>query len=278
MSLTYQDNDTSPIAQVDDKLVYLDSNPATHDKTDIMNKIWDTDTINVIAEALNEMSLGQLIKVLSSTEEKKGGMKVIEGEDVQVIPSPECERLIIGGTSGSGKSWFAANYAKMWQKLFPDKKIYLFARQEDDRAFDDIELEEIIASPDLLEEALDIHTFEDSLVIFDDMDNLQDKKVLDYIHGLINDLMACGRKKNVYVMYITHKFKNHQKTKIALNESNKLVFFNGTGDKNNIDVLKDYANMLPLEIKMLTTLPARWCCVERNRPRYVVHENGVILL
>lgn len=278
MSLTYQDNDTPPIAKVDDKFVYIDEKPATHDKIDIMNKIWDIDTINIIAEVLNEMSLKQVIDILSSTEGKKGGMMEIEGKDVQVIPSPMCERLIIGGTSGSGKSWFAANYAKMWQTLFPEKNVYLFARQEDDTAFDGIELEEIIASPNLLEETLDINTFEDSLVIFDDMDNLQDKKVLDYIHLLLGDLMACGRKKNIYVMYITHKFKNNLKTKVALNESNKIVFFNGTGDKNNIDVLKDYACMKSDEIKRMITLPGRWACLERNRPRYVVYEKGVVLL
>jgi len=291
MSLTYEDNGTPPIAQIfspgDDRFVYIDEEPpcapTQSTQENIMDKVWDIDTINSIADALNSgMTFNGIIELFSPpVEEEECGMDEIDldsDESIEVIPAPQNERLIIGGPAGSGKSTFAADYARLWKKLFPNGLIHLFARQSDDPAFEDIELEEIVVDQSIIGEDLGIHDFKDTLVIFDDMDNLQDKDVINYIHKLLNDLMACGRKQNIYVMYITHIFRNRQKTQVALNEANKIVFFNGMGDRQNVGVLKEYAQMNKDEIERLTTLPSRWCCLERKRPRYVVHEKGIFLL
>ncbi len=295
MSLTYEDNDTPPVAKIfspgDDKLVYIDECPPTpppsEQSSDIMNKVWDVATINSIADALHSgLSLNGIINLFNTVELKEENeftectdeIDLDQDESIEVIPAPTNERLIIGGPAGSGKSTFAANYARMWKKLFPKGLIHLFARQSDDPAFEGIELEEIVVDQSIINEDLGIHDFVDTLVIFDDMDNLQDKDTITYIHKLLNDLMACGRKQNIYVMYITHIFRNRMKTQVALNEANKIVFFNGMGDRQNVAVLKEYAQMNKDEIQRLITLPSRWCCLERKRPRYVVHEKGIFLL
>jgi hypothetical protein len=297
MSLTYEDNDSPPVALIssddEDRFVYISEELPNEDEQPIgpqvMDKVWDTATINSIADALNSgITLRQLIDLFSQTQLNETAGEVKEGrtdeidiepyESIQTVPAPQNERIIVGGPAGSGKSFFAAAYARLWKKLHPDGIIHIFCRQADDPAFADIDHEEIVVDQSIIGEELGIHDFVDTLVIFDDMDNLQDKKTIEYIHKLLNDLMACGRKQNIYVIYVTHIFMNRSKTQVPLNEANKIVFFNGMGDRQNVNVLKNYAQMNKHEIERLTSIPSRWCCLERKRPRYVVHEKGIFLL
>lgn len=290
MSLTYEDNDTAPIALInEDTFVYIDEKEPEESefecndrRREIMDKVWDSDTINSLADSLNNgMSLGNIIDLLTEDEDEKSDtteIRLDQDDKIEVVPSPMNERIIIGGPAGSGKSYWSAMYARLWQKLHPDGLIHIFVRQEDDPAYKGLEFEEIVVDRSILDQDLGIFDFVDTLVIFDDMDNLQDKDVIMYIHKLLNDLMACGRKQNIYVMYVTHIFKNRMKTQVALNESNKIVFFNGMGDRGNVGVLKDYAQMSKEEVNRLISVKSRWCCLERKRPRYVVHEKGIFLV
>jgi len=50
------------------------------------------------------------------------------------------------------------------------------------------------------------------------------------------------------------------------------------GDRGNVGVLKDYAQMSKEEVNRLISVKSRWCCLERKRPRYVVHERGIFLV
>lgn len=295
MSLTTKDNDTTPVALInEDTFVFINQNEPEESESEcndrrreIMDKVWDTDTINSIAESLEGgLSFGRIIDLFSQVGEEEESVyeppiteiRLEQDDKIEVVPTPMNERIIIGGPAGSGKSYWAAMYARLWQKLHPEGLIHIFVRQGDDPAYEGLEFEEIVVDRDILGRDLGIFDFVDTLVIFDDMDNLQDKDVLDYIHNLLNDLMACGRKQNIYVMYVTHIFKNRMKTQVALNESNKIVFFNGMGDRGNVGVLKDYAQMSKEEVNRLIAVKSRWCCLERKRPRYVVHEKGIFIV
>lgn len=301
MSLTYEDNDTTPIAQIlcpgDDRLVYISNETKQYEgqigpdgREEVLHKVWDLDTINTIADAMNNgMNLKGIIDLFASVsvkEQKEPEYDGLEGDEIyldedeciEVLPTPRNERIIIGGQTGCGKSTWAATYARLWKKLHPDGMIHIFCRQGGDPAFAGIDHEEIVVDHDLISEVLGIHDFTDTLVIFDDMDNLQEKSVIEYIHKLMNDLMSCGRKQNIYVIYMTHIFKNRAKTQIPLLEASKIVFFNGAGDRGNIGVLKDYAQMNKKEIDRLIGLDSHWCCLERSRPRYLVHQKGIFLL
>ncbi len=288
-TLSYEDNGTPPIAQINSSdLVFISDAASTLESQEpsILDQPLDVDTILSIADSLQQgLTLNQVVHLFSSFENSTlppssptTHIDLSPSDTIQVIPSPTNERMLIGGPTGCGKSTFASDYARTWQKLFPDRLIHIFARQANDAAFEGIDCEEIVVTPDILERDLGIHDFVDTLVIFDDMDNLQDKDCLSYIHKLLNDLMACGRKQNIYVIYMTHLFLNRNKTQIPLNETNKIVFFNGMGDRQNRKVLTEYAQMSKSDVDCLTSLPSKWCCLERSRPRYVVHEKGVFLL
>ena len=282
-SLTFIPNGSAPIAKItsstSEKYVYL-SDIEANEAENILDEIPDDSMIQLVCQSLKEgLTLRQLIDELTSAPvEGVRSIEIKSGEHIYIVPAPESERVLIGGESGCGKSTLAALYAMIWKQQHPNRTVHLFARQEDDPAFEHILHEEIVVNENILDYRLDLDDFEDSLVIFDDMDNLQDKKVLKYVHSLVNDLMTNGRKKNIWVVYLTHILLNGNQTKIVLNESNKVVFFNGGGKRQNINFLKTYAGMQTPEINLLTTLESRWVCLSRKIPRYVIHEKGIFLI
>jgi hypothetical protein len=292
MSLTYESNGTDPIARIincDDQselFVYIDENegPELDEvKEEYLDMELDQDMIDMILESFQKgMTIRGLIDLFSSEESlPQIGMKSIEtgpNEQVSILPASSSERVFIAGPSGCGKSTIASQYAIEYKKLYPDSMIHLFARQEDDPAFDGIELEEILVDESILERTITLDDLENSLVIFDDMDNLQDKKLLTYIHKLVNDVMSNGRKKNIYIIYISHLLMNYGQTRVVLNEANKVVFYNGVGSRQNKNFLKTYAGMEKNEVDFLTDLASRWVCLVRKFPRYVIHEKGIFLL
>lgn len=292
MSLTFQDNGTSPIAKITSpgtaRYVYLSMTPSPpnseiSETSSILDEPLDEKEIEMISQALREgTTLRGLIEDLSEEKDAQSTgetcIQLLPGENIFVMPAPESERVMIGGESGCGKSTLAALYATLWKEMFPEDMIYLFARQEDDPAFQNIEHEEIVVNEDLIYQKLDLDDFSNSLVIFDDMDNLQDKRLLKRVHDLMGDLMSNGRKKNIWVVYLTHILLNRSQTKVPLNESNKVIFFNGCGARQNINFLKSYAGLLKPQIDLLTNLPSRWIMLSRKMPRYVIHEKGIFLL
>lgn len=287
--LTYKDNDTDPIAKIvedgKDKNVYIDEGEPN---VNPMNQVFDEENVQLISQLLREGNtlndVVNLLKSVNTTDDENEGKSIsLHGDSkIFVYPSSKSERILIGGASGLGKSTLVANYIKLWQELNPDQEVYIFVRTTDDPAFEDIEYTEVLADDSIFDSKadglLDLERFNDSLVIFDDMDNLQDKKISDIIIKFMGDLMSNGRKKNIWTIYVTHKFLDGPKTKVALNEAQKIIFFNGCGSKNNENMLKNYMNMNKQQISELTNLPSRWVCVSNTYPRSVIYEKGIFLL
>ena len=116
------------------------------------------------------------------------------------------------GPAGSGKSYYANMYATNYTKMYPDNKVYLVTHQEafDDPAFEDLKIirlniNKFIANPPLLDD------FMDSLVIFDDYENIAPKPLNIIIHNLIDNIASLGRKKHISAFCITHLSTNYKK-------------------------------------------------------------------
>ena len=52
-----------------------------------------------------------------------------------VLPDPMSERVYIAGKSGSGKSCLAALYMNEYIRMFPDRRVYLVSRHEDEKTY-----------------------------------------------------------------------------------------------------------------------------------------------
>lgn len=306
MSFTFTDNETSAIAVITGnkrlKYVFLDteeklSQPQLEEESSIVDEKLDPDTIEQLNLSFRKgMTLKQVYSLLEgSSSPRLSYFKQYElqpNECIQVLPSATSERVFIAGESGCGKSTIAANYARQYLTLFPENKVYTFLRQEDD-AYESIPRQEVVFTQpedpeemgewqeemeNLLSGGITLDQLQDSLVIMDDMDNLQNKKELQAVHKLMNDVATNGRKRNIYCIYVSHLLMNYAQTRVMLNEANKVFFFPGCGTRQIENFLKTYGSMKTKQAEALSQMKSRWVMLSRRVPRYIIHAKGMFML
>ena len=138
--------------------------------------------------------------------------------------------LFVAGESGSGKSYFIREYAKRYKSMFPRNPIFLISYLEQDDTLD--AYKQIIRinafTEEFLEECMDIDIeaeFGDSLVIFDDVDCVVNKKTSEKIYGLLNKMLRIGRHFGTSIAYLGHELYHSSELKSILNESMTVTFF-----------------------------------------------------
>lgn len=307
MSFTFTDNGTSPIAVIhegkNERYVYLsdgEASPALEESSIVDEKL-NEDSIQQIANSFRRgttfREMYNLLLQSSYAPEPESFVDIQDlpygpTEDIEVLPSPEPERVFIAGLSGCGKSTIAAKYAKQYLKMYPENKVFTFLRQEDP-VYEDIPRQEICFSPpddpsllkewqedlaNLLSGSIDLDQLEDSLVIFDDCDNIQDKKQLQAVHKLMNDVATNGRKRNIYCIYISHLLMNYAQTRVMLNEANKVFFFPQCGTRQIETFLKTYGGMKTKQAEAIANIKSRWVMLSMRFPRYIIHAKGMFML
>lgn len=172
-----------------------------------------------------------------SYSESKEGEDTIELEDgykfcIAPRPIKEKERmtLFVAGESGSGKSYFIREYAKRYKAMFPKNQIYLISYLDKDTTID--AYKEIIRlhafQEEFLDSCMDMNVeveFGNSLVIFDDVDCIVNKKTKEKIYGLLNKMLRIGRHFGISVAYLGHELYASPELKQILNESMTITFF-----------------------------------------------------
>lgn len=183
------------------------------------------------------------------------------------------------GQSGSGKSYYANMYAKNYKKMYPNNDVYLLTHPEADTdpAFDGTGVIRIDVSM-FLEDTPKLDDFKNSLLIFDDYENIKPKELNDIIHKLIDDVASLGRKKCISAFAISHLASNYKKTKLLLGETNQIVVYMHTSAKTQVNyLLENYGNCDKEQLQYLRTLPSRWVCVNKFPFCYVSEtECGVL--
>ena len=216
------------------------------------------------------------------------GMKVIntqkkgEGSILTQVPSIDTrETLYIAGRSGSGKSTYAKEYIKNYSKLFPDNKIYLISKVDDDEAFKDlkniIKINQDLFDPENDEETdYDAKQFQNCLVIFDDIDQFIEK-IKKKISLLRDQLLEIGRHDNVYVISTSHLLTNYKHTRVLLNEAHSVTFFPQSGFYNIERYLKQYAGLSNENINQIKISKSRWVTVFQSYPQVIMEEHKIYI-
>lgn len=194
------------------------------------------------------------------------------------IPDKETERVFIAGKTGSGKSKLTKKYAENYAKMFPNRKTYIFTKHEDEKAYQELTYTEIHQKDEVMNNPIDITILKDSLVIFDDCDKIQDKKLLKAFEALISDIIANGRKYNIHIVILGHQLMDYKHTRDILNELNRIIFFNNTSKHHINRYLKIYAGLSPETIKRISGLKSRWSLLSVEHPQYLMHEHGIFMI
>jgi len=214
-------------------------------------------------------------------DKSKYEINLPHGQHFELMPPMKgSQRIVIAGMTGSGKSYQTASYIKKYHAMHPKNKVFMFSQHDEDPAYDELKyIKRIDISEDnILSSVLNIKLLHDSLCVFDDTDNIQNKKVMDAIQKLINDINCNGRHHNISSIICLHQICNYQKTKSILADiSGTMLFLNGS--KYNVNrYLKCYAGLDQKQIKMITSLKSRWFYISLIQPMYVLSEYKAFII
>lgn len=203
----------------------------------------------------------------------------IEDGKMVVLPDRQPERVFVAARSGAGKSCWAASYMREYLEMFPDRKIYLFSTHESERAYQQLDHIAIPLDQDFAEHLPSLEDLSGSLCVFDDCDNLTDKKVAVACDALNANLVANGRKYDIHVLTLAHMVTEYRRTRVQLMEANRTVLFpQGGSQYHNQRYLKVYAGLGAQQINALLAERSRWVCLDLRAPPSYVTENAVVVL
>jgi hypothetical protein len=252
-------------------------------KTTIKNEVHmlftDPDAINYIESEASK----NIYRKIRDIEKAFVPVTKVDIDDGQfmIYPDPSkfnvWEFLLIIGQCKSGKSTVALKYSELFQKIFPDRDIYLISTQNFDETLD--KNKHIIRLPleSFARQAPEPDEFQDSLVIFDDWESLEytDKKMYGIVKGLLAQLITKGRHTNTRMICIRHKFSNSgdKVGQLCMSEATHYVIYPKTCNKANMKlILGTYGVMDTKQIMDLYKVPSRWIAYVRRFPSFIISE------
>jgi len=218
--------------------------------------------------------------VLDDEIKNKGIHRIEIDDDVcfQILPNVDKNKrdiFYLAGSSGSGKSYVARTIADNYHKMYPDRKIYIISKLDEDDTLDGMKAPfHRLKYEKLVEFPIDINEFSHSLVIFDDYDTITGK-VGKAVHALIEDIAIMGRKHSdkqgcITMLCLTHYITNYKKTRLLLNEANYFVVYpQATSSHALTYLLKKHLGFEKKDIKKLKRM-GRWVCFHKSYPQYLL--------
>lgn len=252
----------------------------TSDRVKIMNRLSEALSKDIDVDSLVEdLPIKELYKKVKGDGKKNIEITLPTDSHFELLPSSDTKKRevwYVAGASGSGKSYIAREYAKYYQKLFPERSVYLISKLTEDNTLDKIKPKRINVST-LVSDYPEIEEFRDCLVIFDDIDCFTGNE-LKSVHQLIDDIAITGRHTNTSMLFLTHYITNYKKTRLILNESTHFVVYPQSTSYHSLRyLLKTHIGMEDDEIKHLRKL-GRWVCVSKNYPQTLIASQYAKLL
>lgn len=178
--------------------------------------------------------------------------------------------------SGAGKSTYLANIADKYLKLYPKSKFYVISRLPEDAVIDRLKPFRIVIDENLISEPLEYEEFpERSIVLFDDIDQIRNKKILKEVYDLRSQLLELGRHKKIVVLNAVHSGSSIDKnaSRILLNETQSFTIF-PQGNTHQIRYyLKEYFGMSTYQVTKILSTESRWVTIINQYPQIILEEH-----
>jgi len=209
---------------------------------------------------------------------------VQNGEHIAVEPSHDPEGrdvVMIGGKSGSGKSFAARNFAIRYHRLYPKRKVRLLSFLAEDRTLDACEFIERVKAEQWANNPPPLKEFDESLTIFDDIEGFEkgNKDIHRALQQTIDMVATTGRHNASSLIVCSHLLTDYKRTRLFLGEAHMyIVFPHGCSMTQLTRLLGGYAGADKKDLEKIRRLPTRWVALRTSFPTMVIHENGVYLL
>lgn len=203
----------------------------------------------------------------------------------ELIPNfkKDREAIYISGPSGAGKTYFSIQYMKKYLEIYPKRKVYVFARKELDKSLKDYKHSNRIINIKLTNEYFEdmkMKDFKESLIIFDDIENItNDKYLKGKMMDLVNDVLNVGREQKTSIITISHVMLNYKFSRMMILESNKIVMFPKSGNKNQyINFMKRYMGFSKTQIESILRQNSRWIVLDKTCPISMLTQNRLKIM
>jgi len=203
--------------------------------------------------------------------------------DMKFYPLPDLSsaRTIcyVAGKSGSGKSTYCASWLREYKKIFPDNPIYLFSEVDHDDILDAVGVHRIKINSSLVTNPINLEECADSVIMFDDVDDISNKKVRDAVFNLMDKGLQMGRHHNISMLVTYHLITNGKETRKILNESHYITIFPSAGKVKGLKYfLSEYLELDKKQRTKLRKLPSRWVTIRNCAPMCILSEHNAYML
>ena len=116
-------------------------------------------------------------------------------------------------------------------------------------------------------------------MILDDTDTITNKKILQKVNQIRDDILQCGRHHNVSCLITSHTACNGIQTRLCLNESHFITFFpSGLGGRALKYLLENYLGLDKPQIKRVKSIDSRAVTIIKGFPQVILAERECYLL
>lgn len=213
-------------------------------------------------------------------------------EDLRNENDPHSKRDIIYycGPSGSGKTFTATMFAREYHSMYPDNNIILISPMVPDDGPDSLSvLNPIvfdITNPDVaylnfIDPATKLTPgdLRNSLVLVDDLENVNDKALLKGIQELMNNLLMTGRHFRVSLCINSHIPCRGSQTKAVLAETRFICVFPFSAPTNkNKYLLTNYCGLNPADMAYIRKKRSRWVLIHSQGPPMIIGDKFIKML
>jgi energy-coupling factor transporter ATP-binding protein EcfA2 len=228
---------------------------------------------------------GKIVSVYSGADNKKIKKEftsmVLDDKAMfqqTVDTGAEREILYITGASGSGKSTYIANYIKQYKKIYKKNSVYVFSALKDDEALDSIGVKRIRIDNDLIENPILVEDFENSLVIFDDIDVISNKKHREAVYSILNQIAEVGRHYKIGCAISNHLPTSRDLRRI-INECHSVTYFPHSGSFRGLKyLLMEHMGLDKKDIDKIKKTKSRWATIFKNYPQIVMTQKNIYLM
>jgi hypothetical protein len=187
------------------------------------------------------------------------------------------------GLSGSGKSYYISQLIK---NNFPKNQlVYLFSPIEGDEAFEDLNIFQVHLETfeedfgqSFTIELLKGSKEEPAIVIMDDINTFNNKKVRDMYIEVQNQLLERGRHLNIRTLTVSHNPLSGSFSKAPIRESEFYVLFPSSNYRDSKVLLESYTGLSKQEIEEILNLHTRGLIVKKSVPSYYVSDHNIGIL
>ena len=195
---------------------------------------------------------------------------------IQTLPTGEWPpHHAVMGPSGVGKSTYIGKYLLEYKKKFPKRDIYIFSPLKDDPAFKDVKPKYVKIDESLLDDPLDVSEFENSCLVFDDIESIKDKRLNEAIQRFRDAVLETGRHYNETAICVSHIVLNGPQTKRILNECDRVTVFPRSNFSAISNLCRRYYGFEKDVLNWIKNVPSRHVTIKRSYPTTLITENAV---